>query len=189
MGREFELKYRANARVLSAIAAEFGGFSSISMETTYYDTPDRRLSAQRITLRRRLENGRSVCTVKTPASGGARGEWEVEMDAIGDAITALCKLSDVSLPSAGELIPVCGAKFTRLAKTENVAGCMVEIALDSGILLGGGKEIPLCEVEVELKDGSEQIARVFAVCLAEKYHLPRETKSKFRRALALAEGE
>ena len=73
MGREIELKYAALSPQQEALRAAFpGSWQSIAMETTYYDTPAGELSARRITLRRRMENGVSVCTVKTPAPGGAR---------------------------------------------------------------------------------------------------------------------
>ena len=80
-------------------------------------------------------------------------------------------------------------KFTRQAKTIVLEGCTVELALDRGILLGGGKELPLCEVEVELKSGSEDAAVDFAMALRREFGLQPEKKSKFRRALALARGE
>jgi hypothetical protein len=75
---------------------------------------------------------------------------------------------------------------TRLAGTLNTEGCTVELALDRGVLLGGGREVPLCEVEVELKAGSEEDALLFAQRLAVKYGLTQENRSKFRRALELA---
>ena len=37
MGREFELKYRADAGVLAAIQKKFGEFTALTMETAYYD--------------------------------------------------------------------------------------------------------------------------------------------------------
>ena len=55
-----------------------------------------------------------------------------------------------------------------------------------GALLGGGREEPLCEVEVELKAGSEEAAIAFAGKLAEQFGLVPEKFSKYRRALALA---
>ena len=191
MGREFELKYRATPDVQTQISAAFGGrFESISMETTYYDTPDRVLAAQRYTLRRRMENGVSVCTVKTPAGDHGRGEWECVCSRIEDSVLMLCQLgAPQSLQTQTEagLVPICGARFTRLAKTVSLDGCSVELALDRGILLGGSREEALCEVEVELKSGPEAAAEVFAAELAEKFGLVPEDKSKFRRALALAE--
>ena len=66
---------------------------------------------------------------------------------------------------------------------------MAELALDQGILLGGSKELPLCEVEVELKSGSEAAATALAQALAAAYSLSEEPKSKFRRAMDLAQGE
>ena len=65
--------------------------------------------------------------------------------------------------------------------------CTLELALDRGVLLGGNQEEPLCEVEVELKSGPEAAAVAFAALLADKFGLIPEEKSKFRRALALAD--
>lgn len=189
MGREFELKYRATPEQQAAILEEFSGFSAIAMETAYYDTPDGALGSLRWTLRRRYENGRSVCTVKTPCPDGGRGEWETEAHDIEAAIPELCKLGaprQLLLLTAGGLTQVCGARFTRLAATLAWDGCTLELALDSGVLLGGGQERPLCEVEVELKDGSDAAAVAFARTLAEKYGLIPEPKSKYRRALELS---
>ena len=191
MGREFELKFRADAAVIAEIQGKYGDFTTISMETTYYDTPDRRLSSLRRTLRRRMENGVSVCTFKCPHSSGGRGEWEVEADSIREGIPKLCAQgADPELMSltAGGLTEVCGARFTRLAKTLEVPGGIVELALDRGVLLGGGKEFPLAEVEVELKEGSDEAAAAFARQIAAEFRLVPEEKSKFARAMALAVG-
>ena len=81
---------------------------------------------------------------------------------------------------------VCGARFTRLAKELVADGCTLELALDQGLLLGGEKEQPLCEVELELKSGSEEAALAFAKDFSARYGLVPEAKSKFRRALSLA---
>lgn len=190
MGREFELKFRADAEKIAAIAAKFGDFTSISMETTYYDTAKRELSPLHWTLRRRFENGKSVCTLKTPAPGGARGEWETECDDIMAAVLKLCKLgapAQLILLTANGVEQVCGAKFTRLAKTLEMEDCTVELALDRGCLMGSGREEPLTEVEVELKSGDEEAAVAFAKELAAEFHLIPEKGSKYRRALALAQ--
>ena len=49
--------------------------------------------------------------------------------------------------------------------------------------------MPLLEVEVEVKSGSEEAATAFAATLAQEYGLTVENKSKYRRALGLARGE
>ena len=190
MGREFELKYRATPEQIAAIRGDFGPFREISMTTTYYDTPDRSLSARRWTLLRRFENSVSVCTLKTPGMGDARCEWETACGDILQSVPDLCKLgapAELAALVKDGVREVCGARFTRLACLVDTDGCTIELALDQGVLLGGGQELPLREVEAELKSGSESAALAFAAALADKYGLAPELKSKFRRALALAE--
>ena len=188
MGREFELKYRASARQLDTIFEDFDGFREIAMETTYYDTPEGTLSQRKWTLRQRLENGLSVCTLKTPAENGGREEFEVSCEDIQAAIPELCKLGAPAeleeLTRAG-VQKVCGARFVRQAAAIMLEDCTLELALDRGILQGGFRIQLLREVEVELKEGSEEAATAFARTLAEKYGLIPERHSKYRRALAL----
>lgn len=192
MGREFELKYRATEEQFAALKADFPRLRPIEMETTYYDTFDGKMSNYRWTFRRRMENGVSICTLKTPAEDGGRQEWEVEEDSI---ILSVPKLVKAGAPwllaefTVSGVVPVCGAKFTRLAGLMDFEDARLELALDEGILTGGGRECPLREVEVELKSGSDAGAIAFAKALAEKYGLVPECQSKYRRALGLAKGE
>ena len=192
MGREFELKFSCSRESFDALQARFAPMTPIAMETTYYDTFDGKLSNRRWTLRRRFENGKSVCTLKTPAEGGGRSEWEVESSGIMGGIPKLCQLGAPILLmefTVSGVIAVCGAKFTRQAKLLEIPGAAVELALDEGCLTGGGREMPLLEVEVEVKSGSEEAATAFAQSLASEYGLTREFRSKYRRALGLARGE
>ena len=191
MGSEYELKYQADPESLRSIFTTFPArWQTISMETTYYDTPSRSLSQRLWTLRCRLENNVRVCTLKTPGIGIERGEWEVTCDSIERAIPELCKLSGcqelADLCKEG-LVVSCGAKFSRRAGIFTLRDAVMELALDEGLLLGGGKEIPLCELEVELKEGSRESMERFSAELASLYGLQTEEKSKFARALALCE--
>ena len=166
MATEIELKYAAIAPLIPQIRdAVAGNYISISMETTYYDTP---------------------------AGGLGRHEWELEADSIQTAIPGLCKLSDLeelSALTAGGVVPVCGARFTRLACPVDLGVATAELALDEGILFGGGRELPFAEVEVELKSGVETAVFGWAQALAARFGLKPEPKSKFRRALTLAKGD
>lgn len=190
MAVEFELKYRATEAALDSIAAAFAEAPVLyQMETTYYDTADRSLSARHITLRRRQENEISVCALKAPAALG-RLEFELRRDTIEDAIPELCKLSGLSeLPVllSNGVAPVCGARFTRRAYQISYMDSLLELALDQGVLLGGGKELPLCEVEVELKEGDPRHAALYAANLSLAYGLTEETESKFKRAYRLSQ--
>lgn len=192
MGREFELKYRADADAISRIREMYGDFTPITMETAYYDTPDRMFSRLRWTLRRRYENGSAVCTLKTPAPDGSRGEWEAACPDIASAIPELCKLGAPAGLLEYTVTPLeisCGARFTRLAKTIALPDAVMELALDQGVLLGGGKEAPFAEVEAELKEGSEKAVRAFAEALAAEFRLKEEKFSKHKRAMLLAQSE
>lgn len=193
MGVEFELKFSATPDQLAQIAAAYPlPYRTIQMETTYFDTSAFSLSDRRITLRRRMENGEPVCTVKTPVAGYGRGEWECQCDDIMEGVLELCKLGapkELLLLTVEGVAPVCGAKYTRRAGDIHWGEARLELALDRGILTGGGKEVDLCEVEVELKAGTADVAVQFAMALAERFGLSPQKKSKFRRALALARGE
>ncbi len=192
MGVEFELKFRGDETSQRKIREAFpGAWQEIQMHTRYYDTPSGALSQRKFTLRRRMENGVSVCTLKTPA-GKARGEWEIRCDAIETAIPQLVAMGapeELTALTAEGLVEICGARFRRQALLLPLENGAVEIALDQGVLTGGGKEIPLCEIEVELKQGKMEAAEEFGAELSREYGLQQEEKSKFRRALALAKGE
>ena len=193
MGIEFELKFRANCQQQAAIRQAFTGEEAIyQMQTTYYDTPTGSFSAKKCTLRRRMENQRSVCTLKTPGGGHGRREWEIECGCIEEAVEKFGKLGvpeDILALAKEGLIPICGARFTRIAKMICWEDAVLELALDEGILTGGDGETPLCEVEVELKSGRQEACAAFAYILAERFGLKEEPLSKFRRAHALYKGE
>lgn len=191
MGVEFELKFSAVPAQQEAIRQQYlSTYEQYRMQTTYYDTAGATLSQRHITLRCRMENKEAVCTVKTPLEGYGRGEWDCRCDDIHQAIPVLVKAGapeELLSLTAGGVIPVCGARFTRQAGTIDFAGAVLELALDQGILIGGGKELPLCEVEVELKSGEPEAAIAFSMELKRYFALEPQGKSKFRRALELAQ--
>jgi len=190
MGKEFELKYAATAADLEILKARYPKLRPIAMETTYYDNDAGDFSRLRWTFRRRMENDKSICTLKTPMGVYGRAEFEVEC---GDILEAVPLLLEQGAPKQLLLLtirgvsPSCGARFTRLAGLLELGGCAVELALDEGVLLGGGKELPFTEVEVELKEGSEEAAVAFAEKLAAELGLQPEHRSKVARARQLAD--
>lgn len=189
MGREVEWKYRCPAACFDAIRKAFSGWQTITMETAYFDTPDGALQKRRWMLRRRLENGRAVTTMKIPLPDGTRGEWE-SLCPPEQVVEELCKLgAPMELKEITErgLKETCAARFVRLAAWVTLPQCSVELALDQGSFLAGGREQPFSELEVELKDGDEEKAKGFALGLARQYHLEPEEKSKAQRAMALRE--
>ena len=184
MGRELEYKFRLTQAQAAAIGADYGPFAETRMETAYYDTPDRRLSAARQTLRRRLENGVSVITLKTPLPDGSRGEWETRAPSLAEGLSAL-KAQGAPVPEAEGLTEICAARFTRLSRMLPIPDGRAELALDRGVLRGTREEAPLLEAELELKEGPDEALTAFAREFAGKYGLSGEPQSKFARASRL----
>jgi hypothetical protein len=122
----------------------------------------------------RLEGGRLIY-YGLRAKSGRLLKNEIRVSARRAAILSTLprSLSDAEKKTLGELLD----------------DAVVELALDTGVLLGGSREQPLCEVEVELKSGEPEKAVAFAEAMAKEFGLRSERKSKFRRALALAKGE
>ena len=190
MGTEFELKYAATAAQLEILKNRYPHLRSIAMETTYYDNAAGDFSRLKWTFRRRMENEKSICTLKTPMKGLGRAEFEVECADLLEAVPALIAQgapAELTNLVAGGISESCGAKFTRLAGILELPGCSAELALDEGILLGGGKELPFREVEVELKEGSEEAVTAFAESFATELGLVPEYKSKVARARQLVQ--
>ena len=189
MAVEIELKFAAEESAFEGLLAESTEWTRFEMATTYYDTPDAKLGALHWTLRRRFENGVSVCTVKTPHAGGGRNEYELECDDILEAIPQLCRMGapgELLVYAADGIEEVCAARFTRMAGKLHLDGAEAELALDKGELLGGGNVLPFVEVEVELKDGDLKAVEAYAKALALRFGLRPEPKSKYKRALTLA---
>ena len=161
------------------------------MQTSYYDTSDRRFSARRITLRRRLENNVSVLCVKAPltdaADPHAHGEWELEGD---DLPAALPRFAALGAPTAVSepcsLLCLWRADFIRRAVMLRMDdGSLCELALDCGSLYGPTRSCPFCELELELKHGAPDASRAFCEAVRERFGLSVQTQSKFARARAL----
>ena len=197
MGTELEYKYRVpDAETLTRILDyaqtqlhPLGEVEQIQMRTTYYDTADGALTGRRWTLRLRMENGVAVVTNKIPLPGGVRGEWEAEAPSVDAAIPALLRQGAPAeleqLISAG-LREVCGAAFLRRALLLELSdGSRCELAADLGELLGETERLPLCELELELKDGEAAKTRLLGELLRARFGLEHEKNSKYARAKEL----
>ena len=201
MAKEWEVKYRVDdlqlldcilcdARIRAKMAEPF---RYIKMNTCYYDTPDQALSARGWTLRVRQENEKTVVTCKTPAEGGiggkCRNEWECEADDLEEGLPKLVALGapeELAMLRSDEMTMTCGAQFTRIAALLRLSeDTTAELCGDIGELLRQGRRAPLCELELELKSGTEQALLDFMAELNGTYHLSEQKLSKFARAKAL----
>ena len=169
------------------------------MKSTYYDTPDNALHQRRWTLRLRDEGGHRVAALKTANASDAAGfftrnEWQCTADNIEDAVPMLIDQGAPrelkTLVKGKGLVACCGAEFDR----ESVClymdeGVRIEMAGDRGKLFGGNKELPICELELELLYGDAGSLPPLCDQLVGDYHLQEERRRKYDRARDLANSE
>jgi triphosphatase len=202
---EIELKLAAPGDALAALwqsaIATGGRTTSRRLVSTYYDTSDLRLRRRGFTLRVRQDGDRFVQTVKSACAGPGsvmrRGEWSVPVEAAEPDLTRLNDpevLERIGLVVAGELQPLFTTDVTRQARTYRVgrdkgAAARIEAAWDRGEVLCNGRREAICELELELLDGSTSALHKEAVRLLKATPLEYQPLSKSERGFALALGE
>ena len=169
-----------------------------TLETVYYDTPDRALMRQRAALRVRRVGGAFVQTLKTEdAPGGIhRGEWEVPVTSLvpDPAAFAGTAAADYLTPfldsDAAPLTPLFTTRIERRTRqlTVEVDGTEteIELAFDRGGIEAGEVNEPISEVELELKSGAPAALYQLAAKLHAVLPLHLETRSKAARGYRLA---
>ena len=150
---------------------------SRAVENWYVDTPALQLWRHHLELRLRRSGARHWQTLKRlpRAGGGSRAagglhrleEWELPLaDSALDIAPLVSALpaarADVAavlrqVAAGGELGPRVHTRYRRTAwLLRSARGDLVEVALDVGEVHAGGRMLPLCELELELKAGHEQ---------------------------------
>lgn len=198
--RETELKLAARPddlpklRSAAALASASRAVAS-TLESVYYDTPDLRLAAGLVSLRVRRKGKHHVQTLKGPPSiDGALGRAEWEGPVPGPALD----LSLFAEPEAQALLESVDAaelevKFItaiqRTVRVLEVDGTVIEVAFDKGeVRTPDGAALPLCEVELELKQGEAKALFDLALDLTAVAPLRVETRTKAARGFALTAG-
>lgn len=175
------------------------GSKDIAMHATYYDTVDGDVLALRGGLRRREENGLSVCSLKleVEVSDGkaTREEYEVSCDDIRQALELLPEAGaprDVcEMLAEKELKVNCETEFDRRAFSLAVGAqgaadaFEAELAFDEGVLRRDGREQDFREMELEHKDGSLDAFNAFALDIQDTAHLTPQPLSKLARAMSV----
>mgnify|MGYP000476348620 CR=1 FL=1 len=206
--REVEFKLAASGEAMDSLLASqllrTHARSSVrtrQLVTIYYDTDDHRFSRRRLALRVRQSGRRFVQTLKSANMGqGAetsRGEWEVELPDGTPELTAfnepaVLDLTGLILPD--ELHPVYETRFKRRAllvdwPDANGHGAEIEVAFDRGAVRAGGAEIPISEIELELKRGNPRALFELAQSMRELAPLRLQTLDKAARGYSLATGK
>lgn len=193
---EIEVKYKGEEGMdLFAhplLAPFLGPRKKTPMSALYYDTPESGCAQAGFALRLRQEGPESVCTVK---GGGVqdgvarRVEIEEKADTLDEGVQALLNRPD--LPEnwrdalRGPFQEKARMEFCRLSALFSREGLVVEVCRDQGRIQAGGKEAPIDEWELELKEGPEEEFDTLRRELEKGLGLKGWEKSKFARAMEL----
>ncbi len=203
--RETELKLAvrpddmAKLRSCPAIASRAKGKAGTkSLESTYYDTTDRRLADRLVTLRVRKIGNQYLQTVKGAPERGELGRAEWEHPVAGpapdlSAIAAPDALDLLGSVSEAELQPLFTTVIQRTVRVVTVGegdtATRIEVAFDSGEIRGpDGASVPVSEVELELLEGSAAALYELALELSQAVPLRVDARTKAERGYALADG-
>lgn len=194
---EREYKWKADTeqftRLCEALSLDPDSQPQLSMDATYFDTPDGILRERRIGLRLRRENEQSVCCMK--ARNAAQNGLHIHEEYECPAQTLTEGLSQLPLLGApadlcqtllkAELIPIARVRFERTPILWHAAAFSAELSFDTGYLANDRQETPFCEIECEYKSGDLAAFKSTCTVLAETFGLCAEAYSKLARALSL----
>lgn len=196
---EIELKLRLPPSALDALRADPllapVRATHKQLDNIYFDTPQRRLARAGIALRLRRDGRRWLQTVKGGSSSqaGLHQREEIEFSVAGPALEwkplAGTAFEPVLKPLKNQLDVQFRTRFKReIRQLRGATGAEIELAIDQGEILAGSHSEPLCEVEMELLNGSVDDLFTLALQLSERHPLVLDSRSKAERGSRLAQG-
>ena len=196
---EIELKLRLPPSALDALRADPllapVRATRKQLDNLYFDTPQRRLARAGIALRLRRDGRRWLQTVKggSNSQAGLHQREEIEFGVAGPALEwkplAGTAFEPVLKPLKNQLDVQFRTRFKReIRQLRGATGAEIELAIDQGEILAGNHSEPLCEVEMELLNGSVDDLFTLAMQLAERHPLVLDSRSKAERGSRLAQG-
>jgi inorganic triphosphatase YgiF len=178
-----------DADVIAANARSKG--SRKHLTSVYYDTPERTLWQNGLTLRVRKSGARFLQTVKSEASDDPlrRGEWEASVPSLAPDLALAMPFIPPKLRAdleAEGLEAVFTSDIHRHQRVVDLPSGTIEVAFDKGLLKAGDRTMPVSEIELELKGGSRLAIYELALRLAEHGPVQPSIRSKSARGFDLA---
>ena len=189
-----EPQIKALESVLQALGCEYA-VSKKNLENAYFDTPDFLLNQHKVALRIRQkinDQGDNVFiqTFKTAGQSvnglSQRGEWEWTLPENSLNLNELqqCEAWPKTIGLAS-LVAVFETNFTRYLANINWGESTVELVLDWGHIISGGKQEKIHEIELELKTGNQEDLRSLSEQLKKYLSLLACDTSKAERGFKL----
>jgi inorganic triphosphatase YgiF len=188
--QELKLNVPVDAQARVEQAVKRAKFSEIQLRALYFDTPSRALARARISLRLRLEGNQWVQTLKMPGEHSL-SRIEINQDrpdaTLDLAIYAGTPTEDV-LSGLTEALQVCyETDVQRLLRNIRTRSGVVELAFDRGWLRAGTLQLPISEVEFELKRGKLEAVFEIGRTWQQRFGLILDFRSKAERGDRLAQ--
>lgn len=197
MTEETELKLDVSEEGLAALDASglLGACSGeADLHAAYFDTPGLDLWRNRLSLRIRREGRRTLQTIKQPAVAGGgiavRREWEMPVKPgeppVPDIRTPVPALLE---KHGGGLEPVFEVIARRRTWQLASSDTKLEIAIDQGEVIAGGRQAPFSEIEIELLEGKPDAVFALARRMDAVAPLRLGVLAKAERGIRLLETE
>jgi len=198
-GREIELKLSVRPdrleRVMRSPCLQGDGARRAiarALKNIYYDTPHLALHERGLVVRVREAGRRYIQTVKSGNGAGASGlfnrhEWERP---VAGPKPDLSGIDDPTLrrelgASVSQLAPVFSSEVNRVTRTIEGEAGRIEVAIDQGRVMTPRGSAPICEIELELKEGKPEALFDLALELNKETPVRLETLSKSDRGYAI----
>ena len=204
--QEIELKFQvppeARPRLIEALSG--ADARTTRLRARYFDTDDRLLARSAFALRLRQEGEGWVQTLKGRGdglmtrlehnaplgtdSGDTAPELSLDRHASTPAGEALLALLTRAGRTPADLALQFSTDITRTHAEVQAEGAVVELALDVGQIEGGGRTLPVWEIEFELVSGPAEGLLSLAYLWTEAFGLWLDVRSKAERGDRLARG-
>lgn len=208
MSSEVEFKFNVLQDGLEAVRAKLQSVNpeQLELRAHYFDTPDGSFASKGVVLRLRKEGRSWVQTVKAKGAGPlARLEHEIELGELPEMpLPELARLKGTAIGAslgslfkdATQMVLVFSTEITRTRAIVEHGNSKVEIALDIGRVIvpaqpgseGESESSPVCELEMELVEGSVSDLTHLATEWLAQTHLSLSTISKDARGRRLLAG-
>ncbi len=166
--------------VLGQLSNQQGSPTREHLDNQYFDTPDLLLNQSHAALRIRKTPNHYVQTLKNKGQAIAglhqRGEWESPLEVAAGEVPKINwqALPDNARPDEhirNRIQPLFKTDFERTAWQIRFQDSDIELVLDEGQISREDKHTPLCEVELELKQGKAEDLFDLALQLSSRYPL------------------
>lgn len=199
---EIELKYAINSKETAARIwqdetlkkmEEPETRETVFMKATYFDTDDYDLCTNDMAYRIRCEGDRMIACLKWGgrSDGALHTREEINIPVMSTHPNPVTfEESDVGqdlirMIDGKQLHPIMDMQIERRRFRIDTQNSLLEISLDSGLIVTEKGSAPICEVEIELFSGDQEDLLKVGRRLAEEYGIVSEKRSKFYRGLLL----